>query len=243
MVCENRFKDRVAIVTGGSRGIGLATAKRLVSEGAEVYAIHFKKNIESISVDSREISVISCDVSNFYEVAGTIKAIYEKAGKVDILVNSAGITRDKIFHKMTSDTWKEVMDVNLTGVFNTMNCVIPLMREKKYGRIVNVSSTSAYGTVGQANYSASKAGLIGLTKTVAKEAAKYNITVNAVLPDFTETDMIKDIPKDVYEEMISALPIGRISQAEEQASAICYLASEEASYISGVALNVDGATN
>ncbi|MFY9174054.1 MAG: 3-oxoacyl-ACP reductase FabG [Peptococcia bacterium] len=241
----SKFAGKVAIVTGAAQGIGAATAKKLASEGAKVAIVDVnqeqaQKTAATLDPTGDKVIGLACDVSNRESVAEMVAKVIDKFGKVDILVNNAGITRDAMAHKMSVDQWKLVLDVNLSGAFYVTQAVIPYMKEHKYGRIVSLSSSSAYGNVGQANYAASKAGIIGMTKTLAKELGRYNITVNAVLPGMTATDMIKTIPDDVMEGLKKLIPLGRPAEPEEQAEAICFLASDAASYITGVELVVSG---
>lgn len=241
----NTFLEKVAIVTGAAQGIGAATAKKLASEGAKVSIVDInqeqaEKTAATLDPTGDKVIGLACDVSNEKSVAEMVAKVIEKFGKVDILINNAGITRDAMAHKMSVDQWKLVLDVNLSGTFYVSQAVIPFMKEQKYGRIVNLSSSSAYGNIGQANYAASKAGILGMTKTLAKELGRHNITVNAVLPGMTATDIIKTIPSDVMEHLKKQIPLGRPAEPEEQAEAICFLASDAASYITGVELVVSG---
>lgn len=241
----NTFLKKVAIVTGAAQGIGAATAKKLASEGAKVSIVDInqeqaEKTAATLDPTGDKVIGLACDVSNEKSVAEMVAKVIEKFGKVDILINNAGITRDAMAHKMSVDQWKLVLDVNLSGTFYVSQAVIPFMKEQKYGRIVNLSSSSAYGNIGQANYAASKAGILGMTKTLAKELGRHNITVNAVLPGMTATDIIKTIPSDVMEHLKKQIPLGRPAEPEEQAEAICFLASDAASYITGVELVVSG---
>jgi 3-oxoacyl-[acyl-carrier protein] reductase len=240
-----RFCDEVAIVTGAGRGIGAATARKLFAEGCRVALLDVDEATASacaLSIDptGNRTLALSCDVGNKDSVAQAVRRAIAHYGTVDILVNNAGITSDAMFHKMSLEQWQKVIDVNLTGVFLMSGAVVPVMREKKSGRIVNISSTSAYGNVGQANYSAAKAGLLGLTKTLAKELGRFNITVNAIEPGAIETDMLKSVPRDIKDGWIKSMPLARMGQPEDIANAVCFFASGEAGFITGVELPVCG---
>jgi len=241
-----RFKDKVAIVTGGASGIGREVSKIFSIEGAktvifdvdEVNIKNFEKEIKDMGFYLEGYKV---DVSNFEEVSKVTNQVYEKFGRIDILVNNAGITRDNFLTKMTIDDWNKVISINLTGTFNCTKAVIPFMYEKESGVIINVSSVVAiYGNIGQTNYIASKAGVIGLTKGWAKEFGKKGIRVNAVAPGFIKTPMTEKVPEKVIEFMVSKTPLGRMGEAVEVAKSIAFLSSDDASFITGVILNVDG---
>lgn len=203
----------------------------------ETTAIECARSIDPTG--SRTLA-LSCDVSNKDSVTQAVSRIVSHYGTIDILVNNAGITVDAMFHKMSLEQWQKVIDVNLTGVFLMSSAVVPFLREKKSGRIVNISSTSAYGNVGQANYSAAKAGLLGLTKTLAKELGRYNITVNAIEPGVIESDMLKGVPQEIKDGWIKSMPMARMGQPEDIANAVCFFATAEASFITGVELPVCG---
>lgn len=235
---KDRFNGKKAIVTGGARGIGFAAAQRLAQEGASVAIISTKKEnsekaAKKITGASGNIYAYGCDISDYDNVAATIEEAINDLGGIDIVVNSAGITQDSLFLKMTPEKWNKVISVNLTGTFNVIHNVVSTMKEQKYGRIINVSSLNARGSIGQANYAASKSGMMGFTSTLAKELGRYNITANIVSPGFTATDMVESIPDDVINGIIKGIPLNRLSEPEEQASMICYLASDEAAYITG----------
>jgi len=241
-----RFKDKVIIVTGGGSGIGKEVSKIFSIEGANTVIFDVDEN--SINSFEKEMASMGyklegykVDVSNFEEVNKVTTKIFEKYGKIDILVNNAGITRDNFLTKMSVDDWNKVISINLTGTFNCTKAVVPFMYEKESGVIINVSSVVAiYGNIGQSNYIASKAGVIGLTKGWAKEFGKKGIRVNAVAPGFIKTPMTEKVPEKVIEFMISKTPLGRMGEAEEVAKAIIFLSSDDASFITGVILNVDG---
>lgn len=241
-----RFKDKVAIVTGGASGIGKEVSKIYSFEGAKTVIF----DVDEISIKNFEKEIkdkgfylegYKVDVSNFEEVSKITNQVYEKFGKIDILINNAGITRDNFLTKMSIDDWNKVISINLTGTFNCTKAVIPFMYEKESGVIINVSSVVAiYGNIGQSNYIASKAGVIGLTKGWAKEFGKKGIRVNAVAPGFIKTPMTDKVPEKVIEIMISKTPLGRMGEAQEVAKSIAFLSSDDASFITGVILNVDG---
>lgn len=241
-----RFKDKVAIVTGGASGIGKEVSKIYSFEGAKTVIF----DVDEISIKNFEKEIkdkgfylegYKVDVSNFEEVSKITNQVYEKFGKIDILINNAGITRDNFLTKMSIDEWNKVISINLTGTFNCTKAVIPFMYEKESGVIINVSSVVAiYGNIGQSNYIASKAGVIGLTKGWAKEFGKKGIRVNAVAPGFIKTPMTDKVPEKVIEIMISKTPLGRMGEAQEVAKSIAFLSSDDASFITGVILNVDG---
>jgi 3-oxoacyl-[acyl-carrier protein] reductase len=242
----NRLENKLAIITGGADGIGRAGAIRFASEGATViiWDINEPKALETIDMIGSEGGKALFEKVNtavFSEVEAATQKAIAQFGKIDILVNNAGITRDSSLKKMTSEQWQQVIDVNLTGVFNCAKCVSSFMVEKGYGRIINTSSVVAlYGNFGQTNYVATKAGVIGMTKTLARELGRKGITVNAVAPGFIATEMVKKMPENVLKAMEEKVPVGRLGLPEEIASAYLYLASEEAAYINGATLSVDG---
>ena len=237
--------DKVAIVTGASRGIGKATALALAAQGAKL-VINYASNSEAADAVVAEITsaggeaiAISADISQADAVDKMVKQTKEKFGKIDILVNNAGITRDTLILRMKPEDWQAVINLNLTGVFLCCKAVSKLMLKQKSGRIINISSVAGVmGNPGQANYSAAKAGVIGLTKTLAKEFASRGVTVNAVAPGFIETDMTEGLQA---EEILKAIPLSRYGKPEEIADMICFLAGSTASnYITGQVFNVDG---
>lgn len=241
-----RLENKVAIITGGAAGIGAATAIRFAAEGATAIIWDLDEArgnalAEQLCSEGKKASFAKVNTAKYDEVEAAVKAIIEKFGKIDILVNNAGITRDSTLKKMTPELWQQVIDVNLTGVFYCTKIVSEYMVEKNYGRIINASSVVAlYGNFGQTNYVATKAGLIGMTKTWARELGKKGITVNAIAPGFIATEMVAKMPENVIEGMKSKVPVGRLGQPEEIASAYLFLASDEAAYINGATLSVDG---
>ena len=247
-----RLEGRVALVTGAGRGIGRATATRFAREGARVCLADVEPNgaaeAAGALVDGgMDAFATRMDVTSRTEVESAIANTVERYGRLDILVNNAGITRDNLFHKMADEEWRTVLNVHLTGAFFCSRAAQRHMVEQGYGRIVNVSSTSALGNHGQANYSAAKAGLQGFTKTLAIELGRYGVTVNAVAPGFIETEMTREAAarlgldfEEFVEEMVKDIPVGRGGWPEDVAAATLYLASEEASFVSGQVLYVAG---
>jgi acetoacetyl-CoA reductase len=234
---------RVAVVTGGTRGIGAAISKALKAAGYKV-AASYAGNDEAANTFKAEtgISVYKWDVSSYDACVEGLKKVEAELGPVDVLVNNAGITRDAPFHRMTVDHWNQVIDTNLNSLFNMCRPVIEGMRERKFGRIINISSINGQkGQAGQTNYSAAKAGEIGFTKALAQENAKAGITVNAICPGYINTEMVQAVPKDVLEKSILPLiPIGRLGEAEEIARCVVFLASDDAGLITGSTISANG---
>jgi 3-oxoacyl-[acyl-carrier protein] reductase len=236
-----------ALVTGGSRGIGKAIALRLATQGADV-AFSYKGNAGAAAATTKEIEAlgrtglaIQADVTDPAAADGVVKAALEAFGKLDILVNNAGITRDDLIMRMSVEAWREVLETNLFGAFFMTKAVTRPMLKARAGRIVNITSVSGQaGQMGQANYSAAKAGLIGLTKATARELASRGITVNAVAPGFVLTELTQDLPDALKDEITSRTPLGRFGTTEEIANAVAFLASDDAAYITGQVLAVDG---
>ena len=241
-----RLKDKVAVITGGSRGIGGATALKCAKEGANIAILDVlpaNAIVEEIKALGRKVKAYKVDVGYLDQVQNAAEDIIKEFGTVDILVNNAGITKDKLFISMTEEMWDDVLRTNLKGVFNSSKVFAKIMREKKYGRIINISSVGGKaGNIGQANYAASKAGIIGITKTLAKELpfGGAEITVNAIQPGMILTDMTKKMPEKAFKYLVSLTPLGRIGQPEEVANVIAFLASEEASYVNGAVIVVSG---
>ncbi len=239
------LKDKVAVITGASRGIGKAAALALVSQGAKV-VINYARSSDAAEATVKQITdaggeaiAVQADVSQSTEVDNLIKITLEQFGRIDVLVNNAGITKDTLLLRMKPEQWQAVIDLNLTGVFLCTKAVSKTMLKQRSGRIINIASVAGQmGNPGQANYSAAKAGVIGFTKTVAKELANRGITVNAVAPGFIETDMTNDLKSD---DIIKFIPLGRYGKPEEVAGTIRFLASDPAAaYITGQVFNVDG---
>lgn len=241
------LEGKVALVTGGSRGIGRAVALRLAQEGAAV-AINYAGNAKAaeevkaaIEANGGKAILVQADVSSSESVDTMVKAAVEAFGTIDILVNNAGITRDGLLMRMKEEDWDAVLNTNLKGVFLCTKAVSKLMMKKRTGKIVNMASVvGVTGNAGQANYSAAKAGVIGFTKTMAKELAARNITVNAIAPGYIETDMTAVLPDGVKEAMTKNVPMGRGGKPEDIANAVLFLVSDCASYITGQVINVDG---
>lgn len=248
----SRFAKRVAVVTGASRGIGKATVRRLAEEGASVCMIDIDEQglSESFHELSREaycLLTLKADVTNRSDVEGAMEEVSSRYGRIDILVNNAGVIRDNLLFKMTDADWDTVMDVHLKGAFYCSQAVQKYMVQQKYGRIINISSTSALGNRGQANYATAKAGLQGFTKTLAIELGKYGITVNAVAPGFIETEMTRVTAlrmgidfDDMVKSRITNIPVGRSGKPEDIANAIAFFAQEESSFVSGQVIYVAG---
>ena len=234
--------SKVALVTGGSRGIGAAISKALAEQGRTVVAT-YGGNDEAARAftDETGIRTAKWSVADYDACREGIAAIEEDMGPVEILVNNAGITRDAPFHKMTPDQWREVIDTNLTGVFNMTHCVWPGMRERKWGRIVTISSINGQkGQFGQANYAASKAGDLGFTKSLAQEGARYGITANAVCPGYIATDMVMKVPEKVREGIVAQIPVGRLGEAEEIGRCVAFLTGDEAGFVTGSTISANG---
>jgi len=234
-----RLEGKVAIITGGAKGLGQAMAERFAQEGAKVIAA----DMGDLSYSNPNVEGYKLNVADAEACKVFFDAIVAKYGKIDILVNNAGITRDTTTRKMTDDQWDAVISVNLKGVFNLTRHVGPFMQDQKSGSIINISSiVGVYGNYGQANYAASKAGVIGLTKTWAREfAAKGgNVRVNAIAPGYVMTDILKTVPQDLLDKFAAMTMIGRLGQPEEIANVALFLASEEASYVTGHVLEANG---
>ncbi|MEB2279573.1 3-oxoacyl-ACP reductase FabG [Lysinibacillus xylanilyticus] len=239
-----RLNNKVAIITGAANGIGYAAAERFIEEGAFVVIADFNEEagISAAQQLGDQALFVQVNVAERESVKKLVATVIEHAGRVDILVNNAGITRDAMLTKMTEDQFQQVLDVNLTGVFQCTQEVIPHMIAAGGGKIINTSSVSGvYGNVGQTNYAAAKAAIVGMTKTWAKELGRKGINVNAVAPGFTETDMVKKMPENVLAQMRSIVPLQRLGTPRDIANAYLFLASDEASYVHGHTLHVDGA--
>jgi acetoacetyl-CoA reductase len=234
---------RVAVVTGGTRGIGAAISKALKAAGYKV-AANYAGNDEAAQKFKGEtgIPVYKWDVSSYESCAAGLKQIETDLGPIEVLVNNAGITRDTMFHRMKPDQWTAVINTNLNSLFNMCRPVIEGMRERKFGRIVNISSINGQkGQMGQSNYSAAKAGELGFTKALAQENARAGITVNAICPGYINTEMVQAVPKDVLDKnIIPQIPVGRLGEPEEIARCVVFLASDESSFITGSTLTANG---
>jgi acetoacetyl-CoA reductase len=234
---------KVAIVTGGTRGIGAAIAKGLKAAGYSVAATYHGNDAAADKFKAGTgVAAYKWDVADPEASASGVRKVEADLGPVDVLVNNAGITRDGMFHKMSWDQWSAVVRTNLDSMFSMTRPVIEGMRERNRGRIVNISSINGQkGQIGQSNYSAAKAGIIGFTKSLAQENAKKGITVNCVCPGYIDTDMVAGVPEKVLEAIVAQIPVGRLGRAEEIASLVVYLASDEAAFMTGAVLSANGA--
>ncbi|MEI6439904.1 MAG: acetoacetyl-CoA reductase [Alphaproteobacteria bacterium] len=233
---------RVAFVTGGTRGIGRAICERLKADGMAV-AAGYSGNEEAAAACARELGVmvVKGNVGNFEDCARAIEAVTAELGSVDVLVNNAGITRDGVFHKMRPEQWSEVIRVNMDSVFNMTRHVIEGMREREWGRIINISSINGQkGQMGQTNYSAAKAGVIGFTKALALENARKGVTVNCICPGYIDTEMVQAVPESVLQAIIGQIPVGRLGRGDEIADMVAFLAGEQAGYVTGSTLSLNG---
>jgi 3-oxoacyl-[acyl-carrier protein] reductase len=241
------LEGKAALVTGASRGIGREIALELARQGANV-AVNFagseaKANevVDEIKALGRDAFTVKCNVANPDEVSEMVKAAIDRFGRLDIVVNNAGITRDNLLMRMKEQEWDDVINTNLKGVFLVTKAVTRQMMKQRVGRIINIASiVGVSGNPGQANYVAAKAGVIGLTKTTAKELASRNITVNAIAPGFITTDMTDTLPEDVKAEMLKQIPLARLGEPKDIAKMTAFLASDDASYITGQTLHIDG---
>jgi 3-oxoacyl-[acyl-carrier protein] reductase len=241
-----KLAGKVALVTGAAQGIGKAVALLLARNGADivVWDINLEKAEETaneIQSIGRKALAVKGDVANWNDVERMVEVILEKFAKIDILVNNAGITRDKLILRMTEEDWDAVLDVNLKGTFHCTKAVVRHMAKQRSGKIVNIASVvGEMGNAGQANYSASKAGVIGLTKTIAREFAQRGLNINAIAPGYIETPMTEALPEKAKEELKKLIPMERLGKPEDVAEAVLFLVSEESSYITGQVLNVNG---
>ncbi|MFO1059635.1 MAG: acetoacetyl-CoA reductase [Dongiaceae bacterium] len=233
---------RVALVTGGTRGIGRAVSLAL-KKANYVVAANYAGNEAAAKAFTAEtgIAAYKFDVSDFAACEAAVKRITEELGPVDVLVNNAGITRDATMHKMTPTQWHEVIETNLTSCFNMCRCVIDSMRARSFGRIVNIGSINGQaGQYGQVNYAAAKSGIHGFTKALAQEGAAKGVTVNAIAPGYINTDMVRAVPPNVLEKIVARIPVGRLGEAEEIARGVVFLVADEAGFITGSTLSING---
>ena len=242
----NNLENKVAIITGASRGIGKVIAEHTAKAGAITVCISrshvdVEKVAKYINEQGFTAIAMACDITNGEQYQELVKSVNEKFGSIDILVNNAGVTKDGLIMRMSEDDWDIVIDTNLKGAFNGTKAVARHMMKQRSGRIINISSVVGLtGNAGQANYAASKAGLIGLTKATAKELASRGITANCIAPGYIETDMTNQLPEKIKDALIEKIPLGRIGQASDIASTVCFLASKDAGYITGQTFTVDG---
>jgi NAD(P)-dependent dehydrogenase (short-subunit alcohol dehydrogenase family) len=236
------LKEKIAIVTGAGRGIGEGIARKLAQQDATVVCADINAaEVEKLSSSLGHGAVgRQLDVSNSGACDELVNAVHQEFGRLDILVNNAGINRDAMLHKMSDEQWQQVLAVDLSGVFFMTRAASRLMRTAGKGRIVNIASASWMGNIGQANYAAAKAGVVGLSRTAAKELARYQVTVNAICPGFIDTQMTRGIPENIREAQVSKIPLGRAGQPADVAALVAFLASDEAGYITGEVINVGG---
>lgn len=240
-----KFDDRVSIITGGAKGIGEAIVEKFFNEGSKVVIMDIdgeaaRQLAQKLDPTGEKILAIGCNVADSFEVKEAYKKVIDKFDTVDILVNNAGITRDVVFHKMTEQQWDDVINVNGKGLFNCTKEAWLIMKEKKYGKVCNLSSTNSSGEVGQANYAFTKAGIIGFTKSLAREGGRHNINVNCVRPGVVDTEMLQTVPQKNVEDMINKTSFKRLGKTSEIADLIAYLCSDEASWVTGEEILVAG---
>jgi len=234
--------SRLALVTGGTAGIGAATSEALRAAGYRVAANYGPDAEVANAFQARTgIPVFGWDVANLDACIAGVARVEEALGPIDVLVNNAGITRDAMLHKMTAAQWREVIDVDLGGCFNMCRAVIESMRERRFGRIINISSVNGLsGQAGQTNYAAAKAGMIGFTKALALEGASRNITVNAIAPGYTDTEMVRVIKPEIMEQILKSVPVGRLATVSEIARGVVFLAADDAGFTTGITLSING---
>ncbi|MBU0529798.1 3-oxoacyl-[acyl-carrier-protein] reductase [bacterium] len=240
------LENKVAIVSGASRGIGKVIAEETAKAGAKVVCVSrslsdVEKIANTINEQGFTAIAMACDITNGEQYQEIVKSVIEKYGSIDILINNAGVTKDNLIMRMSENDWDVVIDTNLKGAFNGTKAVTRQMMKQRSGRIINISSVvGLIGNAGQANYAASKAGLIGLTKATAKELASRGITANCIAPGYIETDMTNRLPEKIKNTLVEQIPLGRIGKATDIAATVCFLASDEAGYITGQTFTVDG---
>ncbi|MFZ3387100.1 MAG: 3-oxoacyl-[acyl-carrier-protein] reductase [Candidatus Hydromicrobium sp.] len=242
-----RLKDKVAIITGGARGIGKKISQTFLKEGASVYIFDVNEEEGARTVGELQpaydgkVIFFKVDITDEKNVEQSIEKIIEAEGRIDILVNNAGITRDNLILRMSLEDWKKVIDINLTGAFICSKHTVKYMVKNRSGKIINISSiVGVHGNVGQSNYSSSKAGIIGLTKTLARELAGSNILVNAIAPGYIETEMTKKLSDKIKEKLMEQIPTGRLGSVDDVAKTALFLASDDSNYITGTVINLDG---
>jgi acetoacetyl-CoA reductase len=240
-----RFDGRVAIITGAARGIGAGTAKRFADEGAAVAILDINEEQAQETADglggAGKAIGVGCNVADSASVEAAVGRVVEELGGLHVLVNNAGITRDSVFHRMTSEQWGDVVRVNMDSLYNMTRQVIEGMRERGWGRIINISSINGQkGQIGQSNYAAAKAGMLGFTKSLALENAKKGVTVNAIAPGYIDTEMVQAVPEKVLQSIVDNIPVGRLGRGEEIADVVAFLAGERAGYVTGATLTVNG---
>jgi 3-oxoacyl-[acyl-carrier protein] reductase len=242
-----RLKDKVAIITGGARGIGKKISQTFLKEGASVYIFDVNEEEGARTVGELQpaydgkVNFFKVDITDEKNVEQSIEKIIEAEGRIDILVNNAGITRDNLILRMSLEDWKKVIDINLTGAFICSKHTVKYMVKNRSGKIINISSiVGVHGNAGQSNYSASKAGIIGLTKTLARELAGRNILVNAIAPGYIETEMTEKLSDKIKEKLMEQIPIGRLGSVDDVAKTALFLASDDSNYITGTVINLDG---
>ena len=233
---------RVALVTGGTRGIGAEISRALKAQGRTVVAIYHGNDVAAQAFQAETgIRTWKCDVGNFDACKQTVEQITAEVGPIEILVNNAGITRDATLQRMTRDMWEQVIDTNLGSCFNLCKLTFPAMRERKFGRIVNVGSINGQaGQYGQVNYAAAKSGIHGFTKALAQEGARYGVTVNAIAPGYVDTEMVRAVPGEVLQKIVSRIPVGRLGRAEDIARGVLFLTADDADFVTGSTLSING---
>lgn len=240
-----RLDKKISVVTGAARGLGRGIAEKLAEEGSKVIIVDIDKQacdetVKEFKENGFTAKAFAANIAKREDVTKLFEFVDNEYDRIDILVNNAGINRDSTLVKMSQEQWQQVIDVNLTGTFNCAQEAAVRMKEQKSGRIISISSASWLGNFGQANYAASKAGVVGITKTITRELSKYNVTSNAICPGFIDTDMTRGVPDKVWDKMVSKIPMGRAGSPRDVGNVISFLASDEADYITGEVINVGG---